>query len=160
MGDALLVVWWRRPLCGLVLVDNDADSSLNAVRHPYLPCRDTGGWITSLSSFLGHRLASSHSATVCSTLWNLILFYYFFLGPHPLHKEVPRLRVRSELELPAFATATTDPSHVCGPLHSSGQHQILNPLSEVLDGTCNLMIPSRIRFHCAMTGTPWKLILN
>ena len=38
--------------------------------------------------------------------------------------------------------------------HSSGQHQILNPLSEARDRTPNLMIPSQIRFRCAMMGTP------
>ena len=33
-------------------------------------------------------------------------------------------------------------------------NQILNPLSEARDQTCNLMVPSQIRFHCAMMGTP------
>ena len=32
------------------------------------------------------------------------------------------------------------------PAISSWQHQILNPLSEARDRTCNLMVPSRIRF--------------
>ena len=41
---------------------------------------------------------------------------FFFLGLHPLHMEVPRLGVELELELPAYAIATTmpDPSWVCG----------------------------------------------
>ena len=34
------------------------------------------------------------------------------------------------------------------------QCRILNPLSEARDRTCNLMVPSRIPFHCAMKGTP------
>ena len=34
------------------------------------------------------------------------------------------------------------------------QHQILNPLSNAKDGTHNLIVPSQIRFRCAMTGTP------
>ena len=38
--------------------------------------------------------------------------------------------------------------------HSSRQRQILNPLSEARDRTCNLMVPSRIFFCCATTGTP------
>ena len=38
--------------------------------------------------------------------------------------------------------------------HSSQQHQILNPLSEARDQTCNLMVPSQIHFHCATMGTP------
>jgi len=43
---------------------------------------------------------------------NLLLFIYF-LGPHPWHREVPRLGVKSELQLPAYtiAAATRDPSH-------------------------------------------------
>ena len=37
--------------------------------------------------------------------------------------------------------------------HSSQQCQILKPLSEARDQTYNLMVISRIHFHCAMTGT-------
>ena len=34
-------------------------------------------------------------------------FIFFFLyGPHPGHMEVPRLGVKSGLQLPAYATAT------------------------------------------------------
>ena len=38
--------------------------------------------------------------------------------------------------------------------HSSRQHWILNPLSKAGDQTRDLMVPSGIRFRCAMTGTP------
>ena len=71
-------------------------------------------------------------------------FFFFFLGLHPCHMEVPMLGVESELQLPAYteATATPDPSHVCNLHHSSQQHGILNPLSEARDHTCNLMVPS------------------
>ena len=82
-----------------------------------------------------------------------ILFYFLlFLGPHPWHMEAPRLGVESELQLPAYtrATATPDPRSVCDRHHSSWQHQILYPLSEARDQTCNLMVPSRICFHCTM----------
>ena len=65
--------------------------------------------------------------------------------------EVPRLGGQSELEPPAYTTATAmpDPRRICDLHHSSRQHQILNPLREAKDRTCNLMVPSRIRFHCA-----------
>ena len=43
---------------------------------------------------------------------------------------------------------------VCDLHHSSQQHQILNPLSKARDQTCNLIVPSRICFHCATMGTP------
>ena len=39
------------------------------------------------------------------------------------------------------------------------QHQILNSLSGARDRTYNLMVPSRIRFHCATTGTPRKVFI-
>ena len=33
-------------------------------------------------------------------------FFFFFLGPHPQHMEVPSLGVESKLQLLAYATAT------------------------------------------------------
>ena len=51
----------------------------------------------------------------------------------------PRLGVESEPLLPVVYTtaiATWDPGHVCHLHHNSGQRRILNPLSEVRDGTC------------------------
>ena len=53
----------------------------------------------------------------------------------------------------ATATATSDPSRICDLHHSSRQRWILNPLSEAGDQTRNLVVPSRIRFCCATTGT-------
>ena len=35
--------------------------------------------------------------------------FFFFLALHPRHMEVPRLGVQSELQLPAYATATAMP---------------------------------------------------
>ena len=46
-------------------------------------------------------------------------YFLFFLGPHLWHMEVPRLGVESQLQLPAYATATQDPSHVFALHHSS-----------------------------------------
>ena len=55
--------------------------------------------------------------------------------------EVPRLGVESELQLPAYATATAIPDlcHICELYCSLQQRQILNPLSEARDRTCILM---------------------
>ena len=49
--------------------------------------------------------------------------------------EVPRLGVKSELQLLTYttATATWDPSRGCDLYHSSWQHRILNPPSEAKD---------------------------
>ena len=48
--------------------------------------------------------------------------------------------VESELQLLAYttATATLGPNSICDLRHSSWQHQILNPLSEVIDQICIL----------------------
>ena len=56
--------------------------------------------------------------------------------------------------------ASWDPSLIYDLHHSSWQHWIVNPLSEARDGTCNLMVPSRIRFHCATMGTPGIFVLD
>ena len=70
--------------------------------------------------------------------------------------EVPRLGVKSELQLPAYitATATWDPSLVCDLHHSSRQHQILNLLSKARDRTCILLDTSQIPFRWATMGAP------
>ena len=87
---------------------------------------------------------------------------YLFLGPHPRQMEVPRLGVKSELQLSAntTATATPDPSHICNLYHSSGQCQIFNPMSKARNQTCNLMDTSQVSFCLVMTGNPKLLYLK
>ena len=58
--------------------------------------------------------------------------FVLFSGPYLQHVEVPRLRVESELQLLAYATAKWDLSRVFD-LHNSWQHWILNPLNEARD---------------------------
>ena len=75
--------------------------------------------------------------------------------------EVPMLGLQLELQLPAYATATTsDPSRICYLHHSSQQCLILNPLSKARDRTLNIMVPGQIRFHCATMGTPYLFIFK
>ena len=76
--------------------------------------------------------------------------------------EVPRLGVKSELQLPAYttATATRDPSHICELHHSSRQCRMPSPLSEARDQTCLLMDTSGSHFRCATTGTPCPSIFD
>ena len=71
-------------------------------------------------------------------------FFFFFSGPW--HLEIPGLGVKSELQLPAYttATATQDLSHVCDVHGSLQQPWILNPLSEAKDQIRILMDTSRI----------------
>ena len=68
-------------------------------------------------------------------------FFFFFLGPHPRHMEVPRLGAELELHLPAYttATATRDPSCICNLRCNVRQCWILNPRSEARDRTRILM---------------------
>ena len=74
----------------------------------------------------------------CQLLLSLIyLFIYLFsfLGPQPRHMEVPRLEVKSEPQLLAYATVTaaSDLSRICDLLRSSWQHWTLNSLSRARD---------------------------
>ena len=55
-------------------------------------------------------------------------FFFFLLGLHLRHMEVPRVGIESELQPPAYTTATAMPdlSHVFNLHHSSQQCWILN----------------------------------
>ena len=64
-------------------------------------------------------------------------YFFFFLLLHLQHMKVPRLRVESELQLPAYGTATAmwNLSRICD-LHCSFQQcWILNPLRKARDQT-------------------------
>ena len=53
---------------------------------------------------------------LCDTVGTFFFFsFFFFLGPHAQHMEVPRLGLESKLQLPAYtaATAVQDLSSVC-----------------------------------------------
>ena len=67
--------------------------------------------------------------------------FFVFLGLYLWHMEVPRPGVASELQLPAYttATATRDLCRVCDLDHSSQQRWILNPLSKARNRTHVLM---------------------
>ena len=73
-------------------------------------------------------------------------FFLCFLELNLWHTEVPRLGVKMELQLLAWATATAtpDPSCICDLHDSLGQCQILNPLSEPRDQTRTLTDASQV----------------
>ena len=86
----------------------------------------------------------------------LLLLFVCFLGPHPRHMEVPgqgsnrsySCRPTPQLQphqIPAASVTYTT-------AHDSARS--LTPLSEARGWTRNLMVPSRIHFHCTTTGTP------
>ena len=62
------------------------------------------------------------------SLFFFFFLFFCFLGPHMWCMEVPRLGVKSELQLLACteATATPDPSCLCDLHHSSRQHRVLS----------------------------------
>ena len=82
-----------------------------------------------------HQGRPLHGSRVLNPPLFFLSFFFFvsFLGPHPWHMEVPRLGVQAELQP-----------------QQPQQHRILNPLREARDRTRNLMVPSQIRFRCAM----------
>ena len=117
-----------------------------------------------------HHLLNKHFDLFCFQFLKFYLFLFMylfcFLGPHLWHMEVPRLGVKSELELLACttATATQDLSHVWDLHHSSWQCWIPDPLAR--DQICVLMHASQICFCCTTTGTPtltyfkWSALLS
>ena len=89
---------------------------------------------------------------ICEYTKKLVTVHFIYLCIYCLvraafeHIEVPRLGVKSELQLLAYATATAtqDPSHTHDLYHSSQQHWILNPLIKTRDRTHILMDPSQV----------------
>ena len=85
----------------------------------------------------------------------VFLFIYSFihlfssLGSHLWHMEIPRVGTESELQLPAYTTATAmlDPRLIWDPHHSSRQGWVLNPLSEARDQTCIRNDIRQIHYH-------------
>ena len=75
---------------------------------------------------------------LCFLLFCFVLF--FFLWPTPMAYGSSQARG----QIRAMAATMWDPSHVCNLHHSSWQCQILNPLSETRNWTCNLMETSFI----------------
>ena len=85
-----------------------------------------------------------------------VLFFppFVFWGLHLQHMKVPRLWVKSEIYLPAYATAPAmqDPSLVSDLRQSSWQ--CLNPLSKARDQTHIPMDTSRFHYYWITARTP------
>ena len=67
--------------------------------------------------------------------------------------EVPRLGVQLEMQMPAYATATPDLSHICDLHCSSQQHRILSPLSRARIGPTFSWLLVRFFIRWATMGT-------
>ena len=87
--------------------------------------------------------------------FKFLIFFFFFRAACAAY-EVPRLGIKSELQLLAYSTATTtqDLSHMCSLYHSSWPCQILNPLREARDRTHILMEDDQVHYHRTTMGTP------
>ena len=91
------------------------------------------------------------------SLFGNLSFFFSFLGSHLHHMEVPRLGVKSELQLPAYTT-THNLSHICDLYCSSWQCRILNPPSKARDQTHILMDTSWVPYCWEALATPcWEI---
>ena len=79
---------------------------------------------------LRSQVRKSHQQPWFQFLWTPF-FFFFFLGLHLWHMEVPGPGVKWELKLLTYTTGTAmrDPSHIYHLSCSSRQHPILNPVS-------------------------------
>ena len=107
-------------------------------------------------------LLTSIVLKILHIIFYLIFWVSVFLGPQPQHMEVHRLGVKSELQLPAYTTATTMQSRscICNLHHSSRQCQILDLLNEARDWTLILLDTSWIHYHWSMTVTPHLIFIK
>ena len=123
--------------------------ALNTTQGSVVPY--TQGFGVAVAALMMHQQSSASEG---ARLFFFLILIFCFLRPCPRRMEVPKLGV--ELQLPAYTTATAmwDPIRVGYLHHSSQQHLILNPLSEVRDQTCILVDTSPVCFHGATTGTP------
>ena len=91
----------------------------------------------------------------------LVLVFVFVLSLHLKHMEVSWLGDELELQLPAYATATSNegPSLICNLNLSSQQSRILNPLSEAGDQTCILKGTTQFHYRRATPGTSERALV-
>ena len=102
-------------------------SSIRMFLSPCLVCRSLGiGVMSPVVSTIPSRKSS-----VSASEFHCFIFF-FFLRPHLQHLQVPGLGLISELQLPAYTTATAKPdlSLICDLCFSLWQHRSLNPLSK------------------------------
>ena len=88
-------------------------------------------------------------AVVFCYIW---VFIYLFIFVFCLFRFTPMAYGRSQARGGIGAVAASL-------RHSLQQRQIPNPLSETRDRTHNLMVPSWIRFRCAMMETPYMAFI-
>ena len=111
-------------------------------------------WIIVLSRYLPRsRTAGSYASSFFLSLLS------FECHTRSIWRFVPRLGGLIGAIAPGLCHSNTRSESCLQPTPQLRQHQILIPVSEARDQTCNLMVPSQIRFCCAMTGTTLVLYL-
>ena len=118
-------------------------SSLFMFNFIFLFCKTLGLCALLRNSFYMPRLLSKE---IHQTFEQFFFFLSFFRAAPKAYGR-SQARVEWKLWLPAYTTATPDPSDTCDLPHSSGQCWILNPLSKAGNQTCILMGASQIRFR-------------
>ena len=113
-------------------------------------------YLRSPRSFWQWEGKSNHSEYVL----NILFFFFSYVGLHLLHMEVPRLGVKSEVQLQAYTTATAmgDPSRICNLCCTLQQGGIPNPLSEVRDWTHIFMDSSWILNPLSHNGNSQNIL--
>ena len=105
-----------------------------------------------------YLVTTQNTCRVGQDFYFIFLFFYFsiffLLWLHLQHVEVPRLGVKSELQLPAYTTVMA----VGNPNHSSWQHWILNPLARPGIEPASTWILGRFINHWATVGTPMSFL--
>ena len=112
-----------------------------------------------------HHAIKNLSTHMCLKYIRICIFFIFifcFLGPHPLHMEVPRLgglfRATAASLHHSHSNVGSEPRLQPPPQLTACQ--ILNPLIEARDRTCDLMVPSQIHFCCATMETPVSIFCH
>ena len=90
---------------------------------------------------------------VCVCIYLFIYFCLFRAAPAAHGSSQARGWIRATAVGLHHSSAMWDPSHILNLQHSSQPRWILNPVSEVRDGTCILMDTSQFHYHWATTGT-------
>ena len=92
-------------------------------------------------------------------LFELFFFFPFRAAPHGIWRLPGKGPIRATAAGLRHSNTGSE-THLQQTLYSSWQCQILNPLSEARDWTCNLMVPSLICFRCTTMETPRACCLN
>ena len=158
--------------------ENKRDLSSETKYSPYSKCRYKYGFHVTINLFSPWKykaynefMNSTTFACLAFTMGHITklasamswyLFFFFFVSC--LHRAAPaahggsqargRIGAVAEGLYQNHGNARSQPRLRPPSQLSSWQGGVLNPLREARDQTHNLMVPSWIRFRCAMTGTP------